>query len=253
MCLILFAWKAHPNYPLIVCANRDESYSRPSRQAQFWPEQPQLLGGKDMEAGGTWLGITKGGRFAAITNYRDFNNPETGTLSRGHLVKDYLLSEQSPADYMQSLATKAKQYHGFNLLVGDQHDLYYYSNRSDETIKIEPGVHGLSNHLFNTPWPKVSIGKQDLSQCLSQEINEKNLMPVLLNKTQPSDEKLPDTGVGLEAERFLSTGFIASENYGTRASTLLWIDSANNVIFVEQNYGPHGAKEEKVAHQFCIY
>jgi len=169
MCLILFAYQHHPKYPLIVAANRDEYYARPSAPAQYWSDHPHVLAGRDLKELGTWMGITAQGRFAALTNYRDPQRHSTDALSRGHLVADFLCNQQSSHEYLKKIAKQSKQYNGFNLLVGDQKSLWYYSNQQGDIQPIAPGVHGLCNHLLNTPWPKLEQGRQQLSQCLTQD------------------------------------------------------------------------------------
>jgi uncharacterized protein with NRDE domain len=235
MCLIVFAKNVHPKFKLIFAANRDEFYNRPSEQAEFWPEHADLLAGKDLQAGGTWLGITKQGRFAAITNYRDLNNLKTHAPSRGKLTLDFLLSNISPEEYYAELQPKLNDYNGFNLLLGTIDELFYFSNMTDGLQKIESGIHGISNAILNTPWPKVEKGKQQLQKLLQQdEIHAFEVIDILKNSTPAKDEDLPDTGVGLELERILSPIFIKSEKYGTRCSSVLMIDIDYKVKFVEK-------------------
>ncbi len=249
MCLILFAWKMHDNYPLILAANRDEFYERPSAPAAFWADAPDLLAGRDLKAGGTWLGITRSGRLAAITNYRDPASLKTEAPSRGHLVSDYLRSRESPEEYLQRLAPRAGRYNGFSLLVGDRSELLFYSNRG-EAIRPAPGIHGMSNHLLDTPWPKVNRGKQALEQLLAGDHNPspEALLDLLASRSRPPDDRLPDTGVGLEWERVLSPLFIESPAYGTRCSTVLLIDRRGMVTFVERVF--NGGSEPRVTSRF---
>jgi len=235
MCLIVFAKDVHPKYKLIFAANRDEFYNRPSEQAEFWTEYPDLLAGKDLQAGGTWLGITKQGRFAAITNFRDLKNLKTNAPSRGKLTLDFLTSDISPTDYYAKLKPNLNNYNGFNLLLGTIDELFYFSNMIDGLKKIETGIHGISNAILDTPWPKVKKGKQDLQKLLQQdEIHAFEVIDILKNSTTAKDEELPDTGVGLELERMLSPIFIKSEKYGTRCSSVVMVDNNNNVKFVEK-------------------
>ncbi len=256
MCLILFAYHFHPDYPLIVLANRDEFYQRPSEAAHFWTQAPQLLAGKDLQAGGTWLGYTRGGRFAAITNFRHAE-PSEGIKSRGFLTLDFLLAQSKPKHYLQSLCQQGKEYNAFNLLVGDQQSLYYYSNRQDRIRELAPGVYGLSNHLLDTAWPKVEAGRNQLFEVLQNSIskrsvaNEPNalqtellqvehLLPILLDTHCVPDDELPNTGVGIEIERLLAPLFIRSEHYGTRSSCVLLLDKQGKVQFHEQNFDANG-------------
>jgi len=249
MCLILFAWKMHETYPLILAANRDEFYERPSAPAAFWADAPDLLAGRDLKAGGTWLGITRNGRLAAITNYRDPASLKKEAPSRGHLVSDYLRGRESPDEYLQRLDPRAGRYNGFSLLVGDRSELFYYSNRG-EASRLAPGIHGMSNHLLDTPWPKVNRGKQTLERLLAGDRNPspEALLDLLASRSRPPDDQLPDTGVGLEWERILSPLFIESPTYGTRCSTVLLIDRQGVVTFVERVF--NGGSEPRVTSRF---
>jgi uncharacterized protein with NRDE domain len=249
MCLILFAWNAHDNYPLILAANRDEFYERPSAPAAFWADAPDLLAGRDLKAGGTWFGITRSGRLAAITNYRDPASLKTEAPSRGHLVSDYLRGQENPEAYLLRLAPRAGLYNGFSLLVGDCSELCFYSNRG-EAICPGPGIHRMSNHLLDTPWPKVNRGKLALEQLLAGDHgpSPEALLDLLASRSRPSDDRLPDTGVGLEWERVLSPLFIKSPTYGTRCSTVLLIDRRGMVTFVERVFD--GGSEPRVTSRF---
>lgn len=235
MCLIVFANNLHPKFKLIFAANRDEFYNRPSEQADYWTEHPDLLAGKDLQAGGTWMGITKQGRFAAITNFRDLKNLKPDAPSRGYLTLDFLLSDISPEKYYMKLKPSLNEYNGFNLLVGTIDELFYFSNMSDGLKKIEAGIHGISNAVLDTPWPKVEKSKRHLQSLIQQEnINAWEVIAILKDTSIAKDEDLPDTGVGLGLERMLSPVFIKSENYGTRCSSVVMVDSDNNVKFVEK-------------------
>ncbi|OCA84445.1 hypothetical protein A8F94_17250 [Bacillus sp. FJAT-27225] len=227
MCLILFAYKVHPRYPLIVAANRDESYERPTSPAHFWEDEPAILAGRDLEKMGTWMGVTKFGRFAALTNFRDPKEMQaTGKLSRGELVADFLRGKATPEEYMNAAAQKGSLYPGFNFLAGDQSSLYYFSNIEGVVREVAPGIHGVSNHLLNTSWPKVERGKRGLEQLIHKEdaTLKTDLFFLLKNADPANDADLPDTGVGLELERMLSPMFIKSEGYGTRCSTVLLME-----------------------------
>lgn len=239
MCIILFAYQRHPQYKLIVAANRDEFYSRPTAPAGFWPEQPDLLAGRDEEQGGTWMGITTQGRFAALTNYRDPARTLDGAVSRGELVSGFLLGKQTPEAYLEEVDTRAKVYNGFNLLVGTVgtgDSLWYYSNQSRQIIKVESGISGLSNHLLNTPWPKVVRGRDRLMEAVSApELEQEVLWQILSDRERAADDRLPQTGVSLELERILSPVFIESPGYGTRASTILLVGYDGQVQFTEKS------------------
>lgn len=244
MCLILFAIDSHPRFPLLVAANRDERYARPSRPLQWWPEAPQLLAGKDLEAGGTWLGFTRGGRFAAITNMREGVQRENWQRSRGELTRDFLLGSDSPEAFVAQAHAQGEHYAGFNLLVGDQHGLYYCSNRGQTPRRLGPGIYGLSNDNLDTPWPKVVSGKAALRQLLEASPGSNDFLQILADTHQPDDADLPDTGVGILLERVFATRFIATEQYGTCASTALLVASDGNVEMVEQNFLHGGVKGE---------
>ncbi len=219
MCLIAIAWKAHPEFPLVVAANRDEWRDRPALPAHWWGDHPDLLAGRDLQAGGTWMGVTRRGRFAAVTNFRDPSERRTTALSRGTLVAEFLLGVGSPEDYLRDLAGRAPAYNGFNLLLSDRRSLLYFGSREGEVRAVEPGVHALSNHLLDEPWPKVQRARAALAASLAD--GDEPLFAMLSDATPAPDEQLPDTGVGLERERWLSPILIAGPDYGTRASTVL--------------------------------
>lgn len=237
MCLILFAYKVHPTYKLIIAANRDEFYGRETAPAHFWEDHPEVLAGRDLEKMGTWMGVTKNGRFAAVTNYRDPKEITDGKLSRGELVSSFLNSSENPEDYLRIMERNAGLYPGYNLLVGGPNDLYYFSNITKKSTKIEQGIHGVSNHLLNTEWPKVKLGKENLAEILTQKDEKiiESLFALLQKSDVAPDESLPSTGVTLELERLLSPIFIKSEGYGTRSSTVLLMNE-NEIVFNERVY-----------------
>ncbi len=249
MCLLLLAYKTHPNYPLVLAANRDEAYRRPTAFAAFWHDHPHIYGGRDLEQGGTWLGITRGGRVAAVTNFRDGYATKTGTRSRGELVRNFLRGNQLAPDYINRVRREAHAYNGFNLIAGDLEDLYYYSNRGSHVTALTPGIHGLSNHLLNTPWPKVERGRKILAELLPQGAHEltEGLFAVLADRAVAHDDTLPDTGVGLPRERVLSPAFISSPTYGTRASTVVLVDNHGQVLFIERSFGERGKAQQTAA------
>lgn len=248
MCLILFAYQHHPHYPLIMASNRDEYYSRPTAPASFWEDHPNILAGRDLEKQGTWMGISRSGRFAALTNYRDGLSSRQDVRTRGELVSNFLSGSMSAQDYLVEIRKIKDSYNGFNLLVGNVHNLYYYSNIGNKLVQVIPGVHGLSNAWLNTPWPKVTKGKRMLNNCLQHnvQINQEELFSILANAEPFSDEELPDTGVGTEWERTLSSLFISSPTYGTRSSTVLLIDYRGIVHFTERTFssGKYSEYEE---------
>jgi len=241
MCLILLALQQHPSYKLILAANRDEYYDRPSAPPAFWNESPGLLAGRDLRSGGTWLGITKKGRIAAITNYRDPASIKRNAPSRGWLVRDFLVGSEGTMEYLGKVRLDGGKFNGFNLLVGVRDELCWYSNRSGEIAKLSRGLHGISNRLLDTPWPKVIRGTQGISQILGKdvEISTEILFDLLQDRTQASEEILPDTGVGIEWERILSPVFIVSPTYGTRSSTLILIDKKDQVTFIDRTFNSH--------------
>ncbi|AMA73167.1 NRDE family protein [Aneurinibacillus thermoaerophilus] len=235
MCVILFAYCVHPQFPLIIAANRDEFYNRPTAPAAFWDDAPDVLGGRDLEKGGTWMGVTRTGRFAAITNYRDPKHMRPDAKSRGHLVSGYLTGTDTPIVYLEKVKQECGLYNGFNLLVGDTESLYYYTPLHNEIKEVKPGIHGLSNHILDTPWPKVKKGTQRLWQAIKEDkIEDDVLFSILADMEQAKDSELPDTGVGIEWERILSPLFISSKKYGTRSSTILMIDNHKNIMFTER-------------------
>ncbi|MEH7375910.1 NRDE family protein [Neobacillus drentensis] len=246
MCLIVFAYRVHPVYKLLVAANRDEFYGRPTTPAHYWEERPDILAGRDLEKMGTWMGVTTSGRFAALTNYRDPKEVTEGKRSRGELVADALKHKGNIKDYMQSLVKKKDLYPGYNLLAGVGTELYYYSNKGQELLKVEPGIYGVSNHLLNTEWPKVQKGKEGMSKIINGEQGElvECLLSVLQNADQAPDELLPHTGVSLEWERMLSPLFIKSGNYGTRSSTVMLM-SDKEIQYVERVFTKDGISEQQ--------
>ena len=237
MCLIVFANNFLDDYKLIFAANRDEFYNRLSEQAEFWNEYPDLLAGKDLQAGGTWMGITKQGKFAAITNFRDLKNHRNDAPSRGNLTLDFLINDITPEEYYNKLKPILNNFNGFNLLLGSVDGLCYFSNKLDGLQKLDPDIHGISNSILDTPWPKVEKSKRQLKQLIEQQnIHPWEILNLLDDTSQAKDEELPDTGVGLELERMLSPIFIKSKEYGTRSSTIVTVDKYNNVRFVEKTY-----------------
>lgn len=237
MCLILFAYDCHPKYRLVVASNRDEFYSRPTLPAGFWQDNPSILAGRDLKEGGTWLGITTSGRFAALTNYRDPSRNKKNAPSRGHLVSDYLAGTMTPSAYIENLPERGEAYNGFNLLIGDCTSLYYYSNRQQVLRKLVPGIYGLSNGLLDDPWPKVIKGKQELQAALQdEEVDAQQLFAIMANQEQPDDRDLPHTGVSLEMERKLAPAFVTMPGYGTKTSTVILIDHCQKVSFWERTF-----------------
>lgn len=237
MCLILVAHRPEEPVPLLVLANRDEFYNRPSEAADYWQESPGMIAGRDLISGGAWFGAREK-RWATVTNIREgARDKDPHHRSRGWLVRDYLQGELSPADYLVSIQTTMSEYAGFNLLLGDSDKLWYASNRDTLSKRLEPGVYGLSNHLLNTPWPKVVQGKEALRGLLSNPFFDYDTaFRLLADTTRAADSELPDTDIPLEWERALSAIFIAMPTYGTRCSTLLMTAADEQRTFVERRY-----------------
>lgn len=242
MCLIVFSYRQHPDYPLVLIANRDERHERATAAADFWASDPDILAGRDLEALGTWLGVHRHGRFAAVTNFRE-GLVEPGERSRGGLTYNFLSQPQIPANYLTKLHASRTSYRGFNLLFGTLHELYYFSNRTDQQTQLSPGLYSLSNHLLNSPWPKAEHAKQQLSGLLQQKrLVVEALLDVLQRREPFPDEYLPNTGISLEMERTLSPPFIVTPEYGTRCTTLLLWHKDNRLDFIELSYHPDGSE-----------
>ncbi len=254
MCFLLFALGEHADYPLIVAGNRDEYYSRPSQSAHFWPEAPDLLAGRDLVHGGTWLGITRNGRFASVTNYRDPDRHREDCASRGALVSDYLIGAMSADRYVETVNRSADRYNGFSLVLGDTERLLCYSNRDNAVRVLRRGVHALSNHLLDTPWPKVRRGRERLRRLLAAQTAAlpDALLELLADDAPAADGELPRTGVSLERERSLSPIFVRTADYGTRCSTVLLVDRFGNTRFWERSYASDAGKVRTEAYDFAL-
>lgn len=218
MCLILAAWDAHPDFKLVIAANRDEFFERTSLAMHWWDDQP-VLGGRDLTAGGSWMTLSAAGRFAAVTNVRDFTRPDAALRSRGEIPVGFSAGHDSPADYCRRLP--ADDYTGYNVLASDLDTLWWASNWAGAALPLDAGVYGVSNAALDTPWPKVINGKRRFSDALSAGAEVDDLFTVLADDAVAPDELLPDTGVGIELERLVSPAFIASPDYGTTASTVV--------------------------------
>ena len=252
MCLILVAWRVHPDYPLVVAANRDEFFARPTAPAAFWRDAPQILAGRDLEAGGTWLGITRGGRFAALTNFRDPAQNRSGAPSRGGLVAEFLAGRDAPQAYLDRIAPRASQCNGYNLLMGDSESLWWSSNMGGESRRLEPGVYGVSNHLLDTPWPKVGAGKTALAQAVDRLPDDQALFQLLRDDGIHPDEHLPQTGVPLDWERLLSSAFVKSPGYGTRSSTVVCVGRDGWASFDEQSWLSGAQRGLRLRYRFML-
>jgi uncharacterized protein with NRDE domain len=242
MCLILFSYRTHPRYSLILAANRDEFFERPTEPAGFWADSPEILGGRDRQAGGTWMAVRRDGRWAAVTNFRDGTRPPLGSRSRGDLVAEYLRGEQCAKTYAATIQQRRNEFGGFNLLVGDSQGVVFVSSQLPESLSLEPGLYGLSNHLLDSPWPKVERGKRELHELVnaSNEIPADALLELLADRQMADESSLPRTGVSPEWERTLSAAFISAPGYGTRASSVLLMDAAGAVQFRERSFAEQG-------------
>ena len=252
MCLIVVAWHARPDLPLVVAANRDEWRERPAEPAHWWPDHPEILAGRDLQAGGTWMGVTRGGRFAAVTNYRDPSEKRSTARSRGELVTEFLLDTDSPARFLSTLSARAHEYNGFNLILGDGASLFYYGSREGEPRAIEPGVHGLSNHLLDEAWPKVLRGRIRMEAALAAPEPAHPLFDMLSDVSMAPDAELPATGVGLDWERRLASALIIGADYGTRTSTVLTVASTGDATMEERTRDAQGSVERVSLERFRI-
>jgi uncharacterized protein with NRDE domain len=244
MCLIILANDCHPRYKLVLMANRDEFYARPTSPAAFWAECPSLLAGKDEKEGGTWMGVTTEGRWAALTNYREPFDHDPQAPSRGHLTQNYLEGSMTANSYMQNLLAEDLPYNGYSLLAGTCDQIYYYSNREKVVREVDKGVHGLSNGLLDTPWSKVTKGKKALGDSIQQyNINVDTLFAIMADREPPADHELPNTGMSLEMERMLAALHVESYDfgYGTRSTTIMLIDYHHKVQFWERSFAPSQA------------
>ena len=239
MCLIVFAWRPGHRQPLIVAANRDEFYARPTAPLAEWAGHPGVYAGRDLEAGGSWLGVGPGGRFAALTNIRNPGQP-AGSHSRGELVAGFLCGAQTLDEYFKDVGARLAHYAGFNLLLGDGQRLGYVSSNSPLPEFLGEGVYGVSNAGLNTPWPKLLKARQALQNAL--EAQPSDWLGVLADPAVAADAELPNTGVGVATERLLSSIFIASPNYGTRASTVVTVAADGSRRLLERSFGPYGAR-----------
>lgn len=257
MCLILFAFKASAAYPLVVAANRDESYTRPTAAAAFWRDHPQVYGGRDLDMGGAWMGLTRSGRFAAVTNFRDGYPKGTAPRSRGDLAGGYLTTEVDAVTYLHRVVARQSEYAGFSTLAGDRDGLWYLSNYGNGVQAIAPGVHGLSNHLLDTPWPKVSDGRRELAALLASDTPwlplSEQLFAMLADRTVAAENALPNTGVGMAREKQLGPKFIAVDDlYGTRASTVIIVHANGEAYYAERSFGGSGNYLGEVTQRFNL-
>lgn len=235
MCLVAFSWKNHPEFPLIISANRDEFFDRPTQSLHQWDSG--IIAGKDLRGGGTWMGFHPDGKWALLTNYRDFNRPQRGEISRGILVQDFLENEAKPEEYLEEVFNKKDRYEGFNLLVSDGIKLFYLSNFMEEIVEVQPGIHGLSNGLMNDPWPKVELAKKQLEKVISEEIATERLLTILKSKETHSIEYLPNTGAPEPMEIGLSAQLIRlPPNYGTVSASAVLRNRQGKTTVTERTF-----------------
>ena len=243
MCLILFSYLQSKEYKLILAANRDEFYARPTVSAGPWPDLHGVIAGKDLKAGGTWMGMHSSGRFGMVTNYRDPSTEKPRTLSRGHIVLNYLTQNTTPEEYLSHVHQEAGDYNGYNTLLGNSDALWYYSNISGGIEELNPGLYGLSNHLLDTPWPKVMRGKVLFESVIRKSsLDIEALFHILTDDQIAPDSELPSTGIPIEWERTLSSMFIRSDGYGTRCSSVMVVHQHGGLELYERTYPPDGAE-----------
>lgn len=285
MCLILIAWRQRNDLRLILAANRDEYYDRPTDPARLWNDAPHILAGRDRRAGGTWLGVDRSGRYTAVTNIREPSQKREGLRSRGLLTTGYLDGNAAPGVYSRQIAAQRAQYDSFNFIAGDRDDLWFLNSSAGEPAKLPPGVYGISNGELDCLWPKVLKGKAELQRLLNAVVppvplrdragERESVVPgksktrsksqpcrhtllteplfrLLADRTVPADGELPDTGVGIEWERRLAPAFIAAGQYGTRSSTVIILQHDGTVHFSERSFDSNGRNSGESVHAFRI-
>ncbi len=239
MCLLVFALHTHPRLPLIVAGNRDEFHERPTQAASWWADNRNIVGGRDLRAGGTWLAVHRNGRFAAVTNHRDAHRESAGLRSRGGLVTGFLEAEAGALEYLDSIEGDA--YAGFNLLVADGRSAAYLSNRGAVMRELPPGIYGLSNATLDEPWTKVTRSKSKLAGLISEDnVDETSLFRLLLDRQKASADEVQTNGLSFAMAHALTAPFIVHPDYGTRCSTVVMIDDTGSVRFVERSFDPDG-------------
>jgi uncharacterized protein with NRDE domain len=254
MCLLIFAHRVSPRYPLVVAANRDEFRARPTAVSDFWIDHPDLLAGRDLEQGGTWMGVTRDGRFAAVTNYRDPSRTAVAPRSRGELPLSYLTGTQDAQTFLLDIAARAGDYAGFNLLVGDRDSLWYFTNSDAvDPQALLPGVYGLSNARLDTPWPKVELGKARLHSLLASGALTHDALATVVGDRQLADQHAL-RGVGLDSsmDPILSAQFIVTRDYGTRSSTTMWTEADARIHWREQTFDACGALHDVQLKEFSL-
>jgi uncharacterized protein with NRDE domain len=238
MCLIVLAWQAHPDFPLIVAANRDEFHARPTEAATWWPEYPDMLAGRDLQAGGTWLAITRSGRFATVTNYREQSFTRIDHRTRGELAVQFVTGNQSPAQIVARIVGDV--YDGFNVMVGNRDGVSYISNRGDPQENLDPGIYGLSNAALDTPWAKVRRSKQRMQQLIDHDqVSEATLLDLLADRHTVDEDDFAEH-LPAEQARAITAPFIVTESYGTRSSTVLLRHRSGRCVLAESRFDSRG-------------
>ena len=249
MCLVVVGWQRHSDYPLIVAGNRDEFHARPTQRARWWPDEPDIVGGRDLQAGGTWLALHRSGRFATVTNFRDAQQPSAKFRSRGHLVTDFLRGTETPLEYLKPIDGPA--YAGFNLLVSDGQTLAYLSNRGDGALQLGPGIYGLSNAMLDSPWHKVVRSKSKLEKLISDsQVNETELFRLLNDREKGPVDDIESGPLPFAMAHAISAPFIVLPDYGTRSSSVAILDSAGGWRFVERRFDASGKNIGETAFVF---
>jgi uncharacterized protein with NRDE domain len=239
MCLIVFAWKTHPEYRLVMAANRDELHNRPAQELHWWPDHPEILAGRDLQAGGTWLAAGRSGRIAAVTNYREQLDRRSGARSRGELVSNFVRSEVAAVEYCSSL--QAKRYAGFSLLTIDHDDLCYVSNRCDAATSLSPCIYGLRNASLDTPWPNLLRSRAALADLVATgRLNESELFRLMADRKPAAIEEVASDGLPFGQARALTAPFILTAEYGTRCTTAVMWDYAGKISVTEKRFDAAG-------------
>ena len=249
MCLVVFAWKVHPDYPLILAANRDEYHARPAQEAHWWPDRPDILAGRDLQAGGTWLALSRSGRFATVTNYREAQKQRPGLRSRGEIATQYSGSNSSAYDFVAAL--DGDRYAGVSVLVADGDSICYRSNRNDTAVSLSPGIYGLSNASLDTPWSKLLRTKDALAERIADgNINPTELLRLLADRSPAPHEEIDAGAMPYKMARAVTAPFIVTDDYGTRCSTTVLVGAEGRIQFCERRYGPDGNKSGESTFDF---
>lgn len=235
MCISFIAINESQHYPIILAFNRDEFYKRPAKQLRQW-EDENLIAGLDEQSNGTWMATDTGGRFAALTHFRDPKNHKTGMRSRGSLVPEFIRSQKSPSDFLSTLSSTRSYYNGYNMIIGDRNDVFYYSQRNDTNQKLESGIYGLSNGHLNSDWPKVNKGLERIKEAIISDYSLNQILDLMLDSTLAEDSQLPDTGVGYRIEKAISSIFVLTPDYGTRTSSIYVHKNNGNKSFIERTF-----------------